>query len=233
MEVKFRDGETNKTKDAMNKLLYKKEILKILKEELNIDAVLSDIHILGTHYHKHNYNFVYNGSKYLIKDRMFENIRLDSQCYIIQSGKVDDKESFKEYNELCVTELKRLMNDTKTFNETYKHFPKILNSTNNLFEVEYFTNLEFFTEEEFFNRYDELIKMYDFDIHPMSISKINCGLVNNEIKFFDFDAINIMQLYKRKYIHYRKDDTIFFKGDIEDVKLFHFDMINKIKEYKG
>lgn len=232
MEMKFLDGETNKAKDEMNKLLYKKEIFKILKNELNIEANLQDIIILGTHYHKHNYNFVYNGSKYLIKDRMFDNILNDSEYYIIQSGQIKDMEKFKEYNNQCIIELKTLLDDTQSFNKTYQHFPKILNSTENLYEVEYFENLEFFSEQEFFKQYNELIKMYNYKIHPMSISKINCGLVNNEIKFFDFDAINCMHEFTRKYIHYRKNDIIYFKGDKQDVELFHFDMKDNIKEYK-
>jgi len=203
----------------VEKLKFKKYIRDLLFEDLDVDAKFKDIIILSMHKNKLNYNFVYLGNKYIIKDGLFKNIASDLRTRNICTNIPN-----------VIHDLQKRL-DNKEINK-YNHLPNITTVTEH-FYITPFLELTFLGFSEFFKT--DFKHLMESDIYPMSISRVNVAKHKEDIIFFDFDALVCSETIRRKYIHSREivndNDMIIYKGDVDDVKLFHHDMHHNLKDY--
>lgn len=212
---------------------YKQLIKKLLQEDLKQDINVSDIEVFELQQFKNNYNFKYKDSKFLIKDKLFDNIVNNNQNHIIKYHKEleIDLDHYIKYNFECAKQLMNIFENKDYFNLNFKNFPKIKNVYNNLIEVEYYDDLKFMSTQIFFNCYNKLMDLYNIEnqIIPLEISKTNVGFLNGDIIFFDFDALTTNKFHIQNYIYSYEDDTYWVKGNIRNAELYSDS--NNIKQF--
>jgi hypothetical protein len=204
-------------KTLKDELIFKKEMLPLL-QKYNNNVKLNDIIIIGFHYHKLTYNFLYNGKKYVYK----KNLRLNN---------IEDSSFMLRYFDEVYNEYREKLNNINVYNKedmekwiinnSYKFIEYLLsndyNSQKNLIErlefnddfiIYKYYNLKFYDDDDFMHRQEQFKILWKNEVTPICLGRGNVGYINTKDNFimYDIDLLTINNPLGYIFIHNEMDD---------------------------